>query len=249
MTNSSKMRPFYGVSAEAAAGAQERIGELPWISGVRLVGFLGGGQRPGWAHSWHAYTDRAPSTRRCLTRHPAGPGIAGGRVVELGAALLCFGSSHALTIARRATAPCEPGLPVQTVVAVAQGVPRRGPGSSRSSDCGWSCLDDRLRGRVVRNRGYRQWSVVGLAPGERRRRSLRASFTERVDPALQAELVAVARRRGAAARRAADRMEPVEIVIEDPHRGRQRIVGRVLPPQQRRGDLDEIEFGLRERSS
>jgi hypothetical protein len=44
-------------------------------------------------------------------------------------------------------------------------------------------------------------------------------------------------------------MEPVEIVIEDPHRGRQRIVGRVLPPQQRRGDLDEIEFGLRERSS
>jgi hypothetical protein len=48
---------------------------------------------------------------------------------------------------------------------------------------------------------------VGLAPRERRRRSLRASFAERVDPALRAELVAVSRRRG---------------------------------------DLDEIEFGLRE---
>jgi hypothetical protein len=87
---------------------------------------------------------------------------------------------------------------------------------------------------------------VGLTPRERRRRSLRASFAERVDPALRAELVAVARRHGAAARRAADRMEPIEVVIEDPHRGRERIVGRVQPPQGRRGDLDEIEFGLQE---
>jgi hypothetical protein len=87
---------------------------------------------------------------------------------------------------------------------------------------------------------------AGLTSHERRRRSLRAAFTERVDPTLRAELVAVARRRGAAARRAADRMEPIEVVIDDPHRGRERIVGRVLPPQQQRGDFDEIEFGLRE---
>jgi hypothetical protein len=86
---------------------------------------------------------------------------------------------------------------------------------------------------------------VGLAPRERRR-LVRAAFIERVDPALRAELIAVARRRGAAARRAADRMEPIEVVIDDPHLGRERIVGRVLPPQHRRGDLDEIEFGLRE---
>src|SRR5918997_6160012 len=85
---------------------------------------------------------------------------------------------------------------------------------------------------------------LGLGPRERRRRSLRASFAERVDPTLRAELAAVARRRGAAARRAADRMEPIEIIIEDPHRGRERIVGRVLPPQQGRGDLYEIEFGV-----
>ena len=87
---------------------------------------------------------------------------------------------------------------------------------------------------------------VGIAPRERRRRFLRAAFVERVDPALRAELVAVARHRGAAARRAADRMEPIEVVIDDPHHGRQRIVGRVEPPQQRRGDLDEIEFVVRE---
>jgi hypothetical protein len=87
---------------------------------------------------------------------------------------------------------------------------------------------------------------VGLAPRERRRRSLRAAFTERVDPALRAELAAVAGRRGAAARRAADRMQPIEVIVDDPHHGRERIVSRVLPPQQRRGDLDEIEFGLRE---
>jgi hypothetical protein len=87
---------------------------------------------------------------------------------------------------------------------------------------------------------------IGLALRERRRRSLRAAFTERVDPTLRAELVAVARHRGAAARRAADRMQPIEVILDDPQRGRQRIVGRVQPPQQRRGDFDEIEFGLRE---
>ena len=90
---------------------------------------------------------------------------------------------------------------------------------------------------------------VGLAPRERRRRFVRAAFLERVDPALRDELAAVARRRGAAARRAAERMDPIEVVIEDPYRGRQRIVGLVQPPQRHRGDLDAIEFGLVELSS
>jgi hypothetical protein len=112
---------------------------------------------------------------------------------------------------------------------------------------GWARAyrDGRLvagRVRLIVDRDVR----VGLAPRERRRRSLRAAFMERVDPALRDELAAVARRRGAAARRAADRMDPIEVVIDDPHRGRERIVGRVLPPQQRRGDLAEIEFGLQE---
>jgi hypothetical protein len=90
---------------------------------------------------------------------------------------------------------------------------------------------------------------VGLAPRERRRRSIRAAFLERVEPTLRDELAAVARRHGAAARRAADRMDPIEVVIEDPHRGRQRILGRVQPPQQYRGDLAEIEFTVRELAS
>jgi hypothetical protein len=87
---------------------------------------------------------------------------------------------------------------------------------------------------------------VGLTPHERRRRSIRAAFVERVDPILRDELAAVACRRGAAARRAADRMQPIEIVIEDAYSGQQRIVGRVQPPQQSRGDLDALEFGLQE---
>jgi hypothetical protein len=34
--------------------------------------------------------------------------------------------------------------------------------------------------------------------------------------------------------------------VGDPRNGQQRIVGRLLPPQQRRNDLHEIEFRLRE---
>jgi hypothetical protein len=85
---------------------------------------------------------------------------------------------------------------------------------------------------------------VGLAPRERRRRFIRAAFTERVDPALRAELVAVARHRGAAARRAADRMEPIEVVFDNKE---QRLIASVQPPQLGRGgELREVEFGLRE---
>jgi hypothetical protein len=41
-------------------------------------------------------------------------------------------------------------------------------------------------------------------------------------------------------------MEPIQIVVDDPRRGRVRIVGRIQPPQVRVSDLREIEFGLRE---
>jgi hypothetical protein len=85
---------------------------------------------------------------------------------------------------------------------------------------------------------------VGLAPRERRRRSLRAAFTERVDPALHAELAAVARHRGAAARRAADRMDPIEVVFDNKQ---QRLIASIQPPQFGRGGaLREVEFVLRE---
>jgi hypothetical protein len=63
---------------------------------------------------------------------------------------------------------------------------------------------------------------------------------------LRSELAELSRRRGAAARRAAERIEPIVIVIDDPRRGRERIVGRIVPPQVRHGDLRDVEFELRE---
>jgi len=84
---------------------------------------------------------------------------------------------------------------------------------------------------------------LGLTPNESRR--FAARFLERLHPSLRAELGELVRRRGAAGRRAAERMQPVELVFDDPRHGRQRIVGSVQPPQMRRGELYEIEFSLR----
>jgi hypothetical protein len=69
---------------------------------------------------------------------------------------------------------------------------------------------------------------LGLARHERR--YVAARFLERLQPALRAELAELARRRGAAARRAAERMDPIEIVFTDRRLGTQRIVGWVQPP-------------------
>jgi hypothetical protein len=85
---------------------------------------------------------------------------------------------------------------------------------------------------------------LGLAPRERR--YVVARFQDRLHPTLRSELAELARRRGAAARRAAERMQPIVLVIDDPRHGRDRIVGRIEPPQTRRGDLRDVEFRLRE---
>jgi hypothetical protein len=85
---------------------------------------------------------------------------------------------------------------------------------------------------------------LGLAPRERR--NVVARFEDRLHPTLRSELTELARRRGAAARRAAERIEPIVILVGDPRHGRERIVGRLVPPQVRRGDLRDVEFGLRE---
>jgi hypothetical protein len=86
---------------------------------------------------------------------------------------------------------------------------------------------------------------LDLAPRERR--YVVARFQDRLHPTLRSELVELTRRRGAAARRAAERMEPIVVVIDHPRHGRDRIVGRIEPPQMRRGDLRDVEFGLKER--
>jgi hypothetical protein len=90
---------------------------------------------------------------------------------------------------------------------------------------------------------------LGLAPHERRR-YVAARFLDRVHPDLRAELAELARRRGAAARRAADRIKPIVVVFDDPCLGRERIVGRIEPSQVRFcfGALGDVEFGLRELS-
>jgi|SRR3954468_21742058 hypothetical protein len=86
---------------------------------------------------------------------------------------------------------------------------------------------------------------LGLAPHERRR--VTASFRERLDSSLHDELVQLARRRGAAARRIAESMEPIVIVVDDPQSGdRHRILARLQPPQVRGGGLTDLEFGVRE---
>jgi hypothetical protein len=85
---------------------------------------------------------------------------------------------------------------------------------------------------------------LGLTRYERR--YVLARFGDRLDPALRAELRELVRRRGAAARRVAETLEPIEIVVDDPRRGCQRLVARLEPPQLRSRDLREVEFGLQE---
>lgn len=84
---------------------------------------------------------------------------------------------------------------------------------------------------------------LGLAPHERRVVWMR--FHEPLDDDLRAELTRLVRRRGSAARRAAERADPIEVVIDDPHGERQRILGHLQPPQMRHGHLLAIEFELR----
>jgi hypothetical protein len=95
---------------------------------------------------------------------------------------------------------------------------------------------------------FRRDDRLGLAPRERRH--VAARFLDRVHPDLRAELAELARRRGSAARRAAERIEPIAIVIDDPCLGRERIVAQIEPPQVRLcyGALGDVEFELREPS-
>jgi hypothetical protein len=68
---------------------------------------------------------------------------------------------------------------------------------------------------------------------------------EPLDDDLRAELTALVRRRGAAARRAVERVDPIEIVVDDHHSERQRMIGYLQPPQVRHGRMRDIEFELK----
>lgn len=86
---------------------------------------------------------------------------------------------------------------------------------------------------------------LGLAPRERRQ--LVARFVELLAPAFRDELEQLIYRRGAAAARIGDRIGTIELVIEDPQRDGQRLVGHLEPPQSGRWELSETEFVIRER--
>jgi hypothetical protein len=80
----------------------------------------------------------------------------------------------------------------------------------------------------------------------RERRYVSARFLERLDRALWIELMGLVRRRGAAACRMAERLDPIELVVDQPDGEIRRIVGRLQPPQLRHGRLRDVEFGVRE---
>ena len=82
----------------------------------------------------------------------------------------------------------------------------------------------------------------------RERRTVRMRFCEPVDDELRAELTELAHRRGTASQRTAERIAPIELVIDDPYGEHEHITGRLRPPHRRHGRLCEIEFGLRERT-
>jgi hypothetical protein len=84
---------------------------------------------------------------------------------------------------------------------------------------------------------------LGLAPHERR--LVRVRFHEPLDDALRTELTQLVRRRGAGARRAVERVDPIEVVVDDLHGECQRVVGHLQPPQVRHGLLRAIEFELK----
>jgi hypothetical protein len=78
----------------------------------------------------------------------------------------------------------------------------------------------------------------------RERRMVRVRFCEPLADDLRAELGELARRRGTASERAAERIAPMELVIDDPAGDRERITGRLRPPHRHHGRLREIEFGF-----
>jgi hypothetical protein len=83
---------------------------------------------------------------------------------------------------------------------------------------------------------------LGLTLKERR--LMRVRFCEPIEDELRAELTQLVRRRGTAALRAAERVDPIEVVVDDPHGDRLRAIGRLQPPQVRHGLLRDVEFGL-----
>jgi hypothetical protein len=84
---------------------------------------------------------------------------------------------------------------------------------------------------------------LGLTRHERRYVIVR--FEEHLDHGLRSDLTQLTRRRGAAARRIADVLEGIELVLDEPTGEFERIIGHLQPPVLRHGRLRDIEFSVR----
>jgi hypothetical protein len=114
------------------------------------------------------------------------------------------------------------------------------------------------RERVVHGRAYRGGTVVcdrvlvtvivsderlGLTPRERQHTTVR--FVHDIEPEFRRQLIQVLRRRGARSRRAAEALDPIELVVD----GEQRLAARIEPPIIRNLSLEQTDFRLREHSA
>lgn len=83
---------------------------------------------------------------------------------------------------------------------------------------------------------------LGLAPWERHYTTVR--FLRGIELGLRNELVGVLRSRGARSKRLAERVEPIDLVVED--RGEEcELRGRLEPPVVRSAWIEQVDFRLR----
>jgi hypothetical protein len=101
-----------------------------------------------------------------------------------------------------------------------------------------SLICDRVHVRLDRNR------PAGAAPPQRR--TVITRFEGCLHPTLRAELTELALCHGTAARRVAERIKPVVLLLGDPRHERERIFGQLLPPTTHRDDLRDVEYRFRE---
>jgi hypothetical protein len=80
---------------------------------------------------------------------------------------------------------------------------------------------------------------LGLAPRERRHTTVR--FLHDIEPEFRRQLIQLLRRRGARSRRAAEALDPIELVVD----GEQRLAARIEPPTIRNLSLEQTDFTLR----
>jgi len=131
-------------------------------------------------------------------------------------------------------------------MALARGDAPAAPDEERTSGAGrWRLGRAYRAGRLVCGCVHVSVSVddrLGLTHHERR--IVRVRFCEPVADDLRAELIELVRRRGTASERAAERIAPIELLVDDPCGEHQSMIGGLRSPHRHHGPLREIEFGF-----